>query len=119
MINVKEIIQRTITDDVIEGTVKSDSDGEMDTFLFKKIPAQELFAKTLFNENDKIDHLERCWIDPDTRKPYPREIIIECIKKSPLIVSRIHDVILIESLKYHDNFDKELSKKKKIIPASE
>jgi len=112
MLNLREVIDRTITDDVLEGTVILDLEGNTETFLYKKIPAQDLFAKTVREESDKIANLSRCFIDPDTRKPFPADVVRESIKKAPLLMSRIYDVILNESYRYYVEYDAELSKKK-------
>jgi len=115
MLNLKEVVQRTIANDVLEGTVTLDLDGNTETFLYRKVPAQDLFAKTVNEEKDKIQNLSRALIDPDTNKPYPDEVMSELIKKAPLLMSRIYDVILAESYKYHMDLDAQISQKK-VLP---
>jgi len=115
MLNLKEVVQRTIANDVLEGTVTLDLDGNTETFLYRKVPAQDLFAKTVNEEKDKIQNLSRALIDPDTNQPYPEEVIKELIKKAPLLMSRIYDVILAESYKYHMDLDAQISQKK-VLP---
>jgi len=120
MLNLKDVVQRTIANDVLEGTVTLDLDGNTETFLYRKVPAQDLFAKTVNDEKDKIQNLSRSLIDPDTNKPYPTEVVSELIKKAPLLMSRIYDVILAESYKYHMDLDAQISQKKvlPIVPKS-